>query len=145
MCCPVCCFKRKNIDSSAHYFTLIATQTFIHAAVFVAFSLPVLAGQVHTKQITFDEEKNAVQLSGVVTGKDTVLYKLHAEKGPFLSITFETKNQSADFNLYVPGRSMGDEALFAAAVGRRSYLGQVRKSGDHSITFFESQCGAQGG
>lgn len=120
-------------------------QTLIHAAVFVAFSLPVLAGQVHTKQITFDEGKNAVQLSGVVAGEDTVLYKLHAEKGHFLSIAFETKNQSADFNLYVPGRGMGDEALFASAVGGRTYLGQVRKSGDHSITVFLNRNAARKG
>jgi hypothetical protein len=74
-----------------------------------------------------------------------VLYKLNAKNGQFLKASLTTDNESADFNIYIPGRGPGDEALFTSATGGREYLGQLYKTGDHSITVFLNRNAARRG
>ena len=107
--------------------------------------LPVQAGTVHNKRITFDHGKDHTTVSCVVAADDTVVYKLNAKDGQFLTVKFEPDNQSADYNIYIPGKGMGDEAMFISATGGRDYRGQLTKSGDHTITVFLNRAAARKG
>ena len=107
--------------------------------------LPALAGTVHEKRIKFDQGKDHTTTSGTVAGDDTIVYKLGAKDGQFLKVDFEAGSGSVDYNIYIPGKGMGDEALFTSATGGRAYQGQLYKSGDHTITVFLNRNAARKG
>lgn len=75
-------------------------------------------------------------VTGKISGYDEIVYELGARKGQFLTVSLRPDNQSADFNLYIPGRGPGDEALFSSATGGREYTGQLFEDGVHSISVF---------
>ena len=105
----------------------------------------VLADQTTTHRVQFEKGKSSATLTGKVSGRDTVLYKLNAKNGQFLKVSFKPDNESADYNIYIPGRGPGDEALHISATGGRDYLGQLYKTGDHTISVFLNRAAARRG
>lgn len=110
-----------------------------------ALSFAAIAGETHTHRIGFAAGKSSATITGKVSGRDTVLYKLNARDGQFLKVSMKPDNESADFNIYIPGRGPGDEALFISATGGRDYTGQLYKNGDHSITVFLNRAAGRRG
>lgn len=102
-------------------------------ALTLAAILPASADEIRTQVVKFSGGKSSVVITDKITGHESVIYKLNARDGQFLKVSLRPDNQSADYNIYIPGRGPGDEALFTSATGGREYLGQLYKSGDHSI------------
>ncbi len=88
-------------------------------------------------------------LYGIVkqTADESVVYKLNARDGQFLSVSLTSDNESAGFNVYIPGRGPGDEALGRsdASPDGHSYMGQLYMTGDHSISVFLNRNAARKG
>ncbi|MFN0128698.1 MAG: hypothetical protein ACKV19_18665 [Verrucomicrobiales bacterium] len=103
------------------------------------------AEATHTNRLAFPKGRSQTMAAGHVTGRDTIVYKLNAKAGQMLKVSMETDKESADFNIYIPGRGPGDAALFTSATGGRSYTGQLYKTGDHSITVFLNRNAARQG
>jgi hypothetical protein len=105
------------------------------------------AEETRTERVTFEAGKSSAVISGKITGNESVVYKLNARDKQFLDVRLEPDNESTDFNLYIPGRGPGDEALFASAMGdgSRHYTGQLYKTGDHSISVFMNRAAARQG
>ncbi len=120
-----------------HYHTMNSIPLLTTIAL-VSMAIPSMADETHTERIEFAAGKTSAKITGKVTGRDTVLYQLKAKVGQHLTVSLDTNNESADFNLYIPDRSPGDEALFASAMSSqgRKFSGQLIQSGDHSITVF---------
>jgi len=114
------------------------------AAALVA-TLPASADETRTKVVKFERGKSSAVLTGKITGRESVIYKLNAREGQFLKVSLRPDKQSADYNIYIPGRGPGDEALFTSATGGREYLGQLYKTGDHSISVFLNRAAARRG
>lgn len=105
------------------------------------------ADETRTERVTFEAGKSSATISGKITGHESVVYKLNARDKQFLNVKLEPDNESTDFNIYIPGRGPGDEALFASAMGdgSRHYIGQLYKTGDHSISVFMNRAAARKG
>jgi len=103
------------------------------------------ADDTKTERIQFPKGKSHTTVTGKITGNESIVYKLNAKDGQFLNVSMETDKESADFNIYIPGRGPGDEALFASAQASRSYTGQLYKTGDHSISVFLNRNAARKG
>jgi hypothetical protein len=103
--------------------------------------------ETRTERVKFDSGKTSAPIAGKITGRESVVYKLNARDKQFLDVRLEPDNESTDFNIYIPGRGPGDEALFASAMGdgSRHYLGQLYKTGDHSISVFMNRAAARQG
>ncbi len=121
-------------------------RTLISAIVCSVFITCAIADET-VKRIEFAHGESKTVISGKITGQESVLYKLNAKDGQFLNVSLTTDKESADFNLYIPGRGPGDEALFASAMSTvgRSYTGQLYKTGDHSISVFLNRNAARKG
>ena len=104
-----------------------------------------LADKTTTHRVQFEKGKSSATLTGKVTGRDTVLYKLNAKDGQFLKVTFKADKGAAAYNIYIPGRGPGDEALYVADVGGNDYRGQLYKTGDHTISVFLNRAAARRG
>lgn len=98
-----------------------------------------------TKRIRFEAGKSEAIVTGTVTGRDDVIYQLSARDGQFLQVRMLPGVKGADFNIYIPGRGPGDEALFNSLTGDRKYLGPLYKTGDHSIVVFQNRAAARRG
>lgn len=98
-----------------------------------------------TKRVEFKKGSDHAILTGKITGRDSVLYKLNAKNEQFLQVTILPGGDAADFNIYIPGRGPGDEALFTTTTGGMKYLGQLYKTGDHTISIFQNRAIARRG
>lgn len=94
------------------------------------------ADEVRTIPVKFKPGTSGAELKGSVTGRETIIYKLNARDGQFLQVDLSSENLSTHFNIYVPGKGPGAEALYTSATGDKSYTGQLYKTGDHSISVF---------
>ena len=106
------------------------------ALLLLAAAGPLGADETRTETVRFKAGEDHATLKGKITGRDSVLYTLNARDGQFLTATLKAENLSTAFNVYIPGRKPGDEALYASAVGGNRYIGQLYKDGDHTISVF---------
>ncbi|MFC7336478.1 hypothetical protein ACFQY0_04750 [Haloferula chungangensis] len=123
-------------------------RSFFHPALLVLGAVLVstaAADQTTTKRVEFKKGTDHAVLSGKITGRETVLYKLNAKNEQFLQVTVLPGGERADFNIYIPGRGPGDEALYTSANGGMKYLGQLYKTGDHTISIFQNRAAARRG
>jgi hypothetical protein len=115
------------------------------AAILIVAATPAFADKPHVHQIHFPQGKSHTTVSGRITGSESIVYKLNAKEGQFLKVRLIPDKESADYNIYIPGRGPGDAALFTSATGGRSYTGQLYKTGDHSISVFLNRNAARKG
>jgi len=107
--------------------------------------IPASAQDTRTRRVKFAAGQTEAVITDKITGQESVVYKLNARDGQFLQVSLRPDNQSADFNIYIPGRNPGDEALFTSATGGREYVGQLYKTGDHSVSVFLNRAAARRG
>ena len=103
---------------------------------FGALTTSVSAGEADAVRVKFQPGADHATVASVVKGRGEVLYKLDARSGQFLTVDLKPENPSANYNIYIPGRGPGDEALFTSATGGNHYTGQLYKDGDHTISVF---------
>ncbi|MEZ5386999.1 MAG: hypothetical protein R3F13_15940 [Prosthecobacter sp.] len=104
-----------------------------------------LAKESKVVRVEFKPGASSAEVKGRITGEESVIYKLNARDGQFLSVSLRPDNASANYNIYIPGRGPGDEALFVSAVGGHEYVGQLYKTGDHSVSVFLVRAAARRG
>lgn len=104
------------------------------------------ADEVRKVPVQFPAGGDSTVMTGKIEGRDSIIYTVNARDGQFLTVSLRPDNQSADFNIYIPGRGPGDEALYASALGgNREYLGQLYMTGDHQIAVFLNRAAARQG
>lgn len=103
------------------------------------------AEETRIERVKFESGNTSAVISGRITGRESIIYKLHARENQFLDVRLKPDNESTDFNIHIPGRGPGDEALFASATGGREYTGQLYKTGDHSVSVFMNRVAARQG
>lgn len=97
------------------------------------------------ERIQFERGSSQAVVSGKLTGRDDVLYKINARDGQFLKVVMLPGGKGADFNIFIPERGPGQEALYNSSTGGRQYIGQLYKSGDHSILVYQNRAAARRG
>lgn len=108
----------------------------------IALCSSAFADETAQERIEFEKGKSRAVVSGEVTGHNQVLYKLHAKEGQFLTVIMRPEVNGADFNIFIPDRGPGDEALFSSSAGGKRYLGQLYKTGNHTIQVFLNRAAA---
>lgn len=115
------------------------------AAIALAAPAAVDASDAKTVRVHFDKGATGTIVSGEIRGHEYVLYKLGARKGQFLTVHLRPDNASTGFNVYIPGRGPGDEALFTSDGGEAEYRGQLYVDGDHTVSVFLNRAAAREG
>lgn len=114
-------------------------------ALSLATAFTASADEVRTEVVKFDAGQSSAVITGKISGRESVVYKVNARAGQFLTVSLRPDNQSAEYNIYIPGRGPGDEALSSSATGGREYFGQLYKTGEHSISVFLNRAAARDG
>lgn len=89
--------------------------------------------KVTTHQVHFDKGTSGTTVKGEVKGYDTVNYKLGAKKGQNMRVSITSRH--ANFNIYTPGKGLGDRALFVGEPGI-PYAGKLPTDGTYTISVY---------
>ena len=101
----------------------------------VLLAAPAMAkDKVTTHQVRFDKGTRGTTVKGQVKGYDTVNYVLGVKAGQTMHINLKSKK--AYMNIYEPGKSVGDEAMFIGSIAGQSYTGDLSKSGTCTIQVY---------
>ncbi|MDU8946581.1 SH3 domain-containing protein [Ovoidimarina sediminis] len=91
---------------------LFAAATLALAAVTLGGYSPAVAQDgVRTEQVRFAAGTSGTTINDSITGYESVLYRIGAKAGQRMKVRLEPSNTATYFNVYVPGRGPGDEAL----------------------------------
>ena len=103
---------------------------FLAVAFVMSAAFPASAQESRTHREQFEADKTQATITDKISGRESVLFKLNAREGQFLTVSLRPDNQSAEFNVYIPGQGPSDAAMFISATGGREYRGQLYKTGE---------------
>ncbi|MCZ0963118.1 SH3 domain-containing protein [Paracoccus benzoatiresistens] len=93
---------------------MMRTALAMTAAFLVALTIPssmLAQDPVRREAVQFAAGTTGTRIKANVAGRETVLYTLAAEAGQRMQISLSSGNTATYFNVYEPGRGLGDEAL----------------------------------
>ena len=101
----------------------------------VLLMVPAMAkDKIMTHQVHFAKGTTGSTVKGFVKGYDSVLYKLGAKAGQSMRVSIESKK--AYFNIYVPGKGLGQEAMFREGYTGNNYVGILPENGTYTIAVY---------
>jgi hypothetical protein len=93
--------------------------------------------QVREQRVQFQSGSSGTTLRGKIRGQQTVNYRIRANAGQTLSVSFNSDNGANSFNIFAPGKVPGrDEALVIGDQNGNSYEGTLPDTGDYLIQVF---------
>ncbi len=115
------------------------------ATMLVAIIVPGAASAQEERRETvrFPGDSTMAEISDEIRGYESVLYEVYAREGQMLEVSLRPSNPSANFNIYLPGKGIGDEALFVSETSGTEYKGQLWLTGPHTIAVFLSRNAAR--
>lgn len=118
-------------------------RTLLLSLAILALSPSARSEETRTVDVKFAPGTNYAEITDRVSGHETVLYRLNAREGQFLSVSLRPDNQAAEYNIYVPGKGLGDSVLFDSDLGGREYTGQLYLTGNHTVAVFLNRAAAR--
>ena len=117
------------------------------AVTIILSSVSAIQAQDRSVDVRFPAGSTGTTITDSVTGRDAVLYRVGAEAGQMMSVFLSSDNAATYFNVYAPGRSLGDEAL---AIGELSnpindWTGVLPASGEYTVAVFLYRSAARRG
>jgi hypothetical protein len=88
---------------------------------------------IRKQHVHFKKGASEASIQGHIKGRETIDYILRAQAGQTMTVSLETNNPSAYFNVMPPG---SQEAIFIGSVGGSHFEGKLPKDGDYSIRVY---------
>ncbi|PVM92742.1 hypothetical protein DDF67_05080 [Caulobacter endophyticus] len=92
---------------------------------------PVASGR--SDEIRFERGASSATRRGVITGYETMTYWLDVRPGQMLTVSMQSQNRSAYFNITAP---RADQALFNGSASGNRYRGRAGVSGRYKIEVY---------
>lgn len=106
-------------------------------------AIPAIAqAPVRTERVQFARGATSATIRGSIRGYDTVDYIVGARAGQSMSVSLQTSNTSAYFNI-LPPRS--EEAIFNGSVTGANFAGRLKDSGDYRVRVYLMRSAARRG
>jgi hypothetical protein len=106
---------------------------------------PVPAGDIRSEQVYFAPGGTGVVIAGSLQGRETVDYLLGAKAGQTLSVTMDSDNSAAYFNLIAPDAQ--DVAVYTGHLAEQPnrYQGELDLGGDWKLRVYLFRAAADAG
>lgn len=88
---------------------------------------------IRTERVQFPKGASAATVRGAIRGYDTVDYIVGARVGQSMSVSMQTSNSSAYFNI-LPPRS--EQAIFNSSIAGNRFDGRLKDSGDYRVRVY---------
>lgn len=92
------------------------------------------ADRITSKPVRFAKGESSATIQGSIKGDAIVDYKLGAKAGQTMSVSLETKNPSAYFNVLPPGSK--DVAIYNGSTGGNAWSGKLDANGDYTVRVY---------
>lgn len=99
----------------------------------IAWPLSGAAQDIETRRITFPPGASSATVSGSITGRQAVDYKVRGEAGQTMSVALRTSHASNYFNVLPPG---SETALANSSITGNQWTGTLPADGDYTIRVY---------
>lgn len=107
------------------------------AALWVGGAGVSVADDVRTETVQFKTGTSGASLKDMIKGYGSVNYVVGAGKGQTMSVTLQTDNASANFNIYEPGLKPGEDwAMYVGSINGTEFVGELPSKGDYVIQVY---------
>lgn len=98
-----------------------------------------------TETIRFAPGKSNTSIKGSIRGDQSISYVLGAEAGQAMAVTLKPSNLATYFNIYVPGKGPGDQALVNSGTTPElnKFSGKLSASGEYTISVYMMRSAAR--
>ena len=104
--------------------------------VLVTFSVIAFAQEARDESVRFAPGTSSATIKEIITGYQSVNYKLGAKAGQHMVVVLKTDNGSNYFNIFVPGKGPGDEAMFIGSQQGGHYEGTLPADGEYTVQVY---------
>ncbi len=98
---------------------------------------------VHNSQVKFDHGTNGATINNKIKGYETYNYKISAQARQYMRVSLETKNTATYFNIFEPGKSPGDAAMFIGSTSGNMFMGNLPTSGIYTVQVYMMRSAAR--
>jgi hypothetical protein len=102
----------------------------------ILFASAVQARDVQNKQVHFEHGADCAVIQESITGYQAVNYLVSAKAGQSMVVALTTDNNADYFNVYVPGKGPGDQAVFIGTQQGNRYKRRLAADGEYTISVF---------
>jgi len=104
--------------------------------VLVTLSMSAFAQDARDESVRFAPGTSGATIKETITGYQSVNYKLGAKAGQHMVVVLKTDNGSNYFNIFVPGKGPGDEAMFIGSQQGGRYDGTLPADGEYTVQVY---------
>jgi len=94
------------------------------------------ANDSRDENVQFAPNTSSTSIKETITGYETVNYRLDAKAGQLMEVDLKTDNTANYFNIFVPGKGPGDEAMFIGSNKGNHYEGTVPADGKYTVQVY---------
>lgn len=95
------------------------------------------------ENVQFAPNASSTAIKETITGYETVNYKLDAKTGQLMEVDLKTDNTATYFNIFVPGKGPGDEAMFIGSINGSHYEGTLPADGTYTVQVYMMRSAAR--
>ena len=99
-------------------------------------SMPAFAQDARDESVRFAFGNSSATIKEIITGYQSVNYKLGAKAGQHMVVVLKTDNGSNYFNIFVPGKGPGYEAMFIGSQQGGRYEGTLPADGEYTVQVY---------
>ncbi len=99
-------------------------------------SMVAFAQDARDESVQFAPGTSSAIIKETITGYQSVNYKFGAKAGQHMVVVLKTDNGSNYFNIFVPGKGPGDEAMFIGSQRGDHYEGTLPADGEYTVQVY---------
>ena len=102
-----------------------------------------VADDSRNESIEFAPNTNSTIIKDSITGYETVNYQLKAKAEQVMTVDLKTDNTATYFNIFVPGKGPGDQAMFIGSTQGSYFEGTLPADGDYTVQVYMMRSAAR--
>lgn len=99
--------------------------------------------QVRNETVKFAPGTSSTKVEDSITGYNTVNYKLGSNAGQTMTVKLKSDNTAAYFNIFVPGKGPGDQAMFIGSTEGDHFEGALPADGVYTVQVYMMRSAAR--
>ncbi len=110
---------------------------------FIVIPMISIADESRDESVKFAPNTSGTTIEDSITGYNTVNYKVGAKAGQQMVVDLETDNTATYFNIYVPGKGPGEEAMFIGSINGNRFEGELPSDGEYTVQVYMMRSAAR--
>jgi hypothetical protein len=113
------------------------------AIVLALISYSSFADDSRDEKIQFLPNTTSTTIKESITGYETVNYQLDAKAGQLMEVDLKTDNTATYFNIFVPGKGPGDQAMYIGSIKGGQFEGKLPADGKYTVQVYMMRSAAR--